>query len=91
MPDFGLKLHHWGPEWIIGRDLDIDVVCAALIRSVWWSWEGPAEVCDVFLAANGIDLDLGILVFMDVGNLFANPAHAVASHFDLTFALKRYR
>lgn len=89
MPHFSLKLHHWRPERIIGRDFDVDVVGTALVRSVWRSWERAAEMCDILLVADGLDLDLRILVFVDVGKFFANSAHAIASHIDLLYALKR--
>lgn len=89
MPHFGFKLHDWRAERIIGGDLDVDTVVATLIRRIRGPWEGTTEMCDILMIANGLNLDLRSLVFMDVGKFFGHPAHAITSHVDDCFDLKR--
>lgn len=89
MPHFGLKLHEWRTEGIIGGDLDVDTVCAALIRRVGWPWKITTEMRDIFMITNRLNFYLRTLVVNDVGQFFGHTAHAITSHLDVGYDLKR--
>ena len=40
MPDFRIELHYWRAKRVVVRYLDVDCVCASLVRCARWSLEG---------------------------------------------------
>lgn len=58
MPDLGLKPHVRRSEGVVGGDLDIYIVCAALVGCVWGARKRTAEMCEVIVVACGFDNDL---------------------------------
>lgn len=79
MPDAGFELHGRRPKGIFDGDANVDGVLAALVRRVWWPWEGGLEVCKV-IAAGTCGFDARVAVLLDIGELFRDAAHAVACH-----------
>lgn len=40
-------------------------------------------MCDILMATDWLGIDLRLGVCMDIGELFANSAHSIASHGDM--------
>ncbi len=81
MPDLGVELHDGRTEGILGGDLDVDDVLAALV----WSARGPGyaslEVCQVAAAVDGLGRDVGVgSVGSHVAQLLGDTAHPARRH-----------
>lgn len=77
MPDLGLEAHDRWPEWVLAGDLDVYHECAALIRCVWRPVKLSFEVCEVIAVSCGLDNDLGVLVVLNVGDLFGDTPGSI--------------
>lgn len=80
MPDLGLKLHDGWAEGVLARDLDVDRVGCALVRSVGRPQKLASQMCEIFPITRRLDDDLGVLVVVDVGNLLCDAPVAVGGH-----------
>lgn len=80
MPNFCQELHYRRPEGILGGYLDVDFVCATLVRCPRRARKGPAEVRDIVIVPHGLCGDLGVGVCTNVGNFLCNTASSVRRH-----------
>jgi hypothetical protein len=72
VPDLGFEAHDRRSEWILAWNLDVYHECAALVWCVWWAVELALEMCEVIAVSCGLNNDLGVLVVLDIGNLFGD-------------------
>lgn len=77
MPELGLELHDGGTEGVIGGDLNIYVVSAALIRGVRWPIETSPQVCDIISL---LDRDIGMLIILDLEEFLGDTTGSVGGH-----------
>jgi len=82
MPDLGLELHVRWTKRVLAGDLNVDMVCGALVGCVRRPKELTAQMCEVVSVSCGLYYDLRELVVLDVGDLFGDAPRSIRRHIE---------